>query len=312
MPDALPNSVRYVKNGTGGQWWRAAKNNGQIHLGWRTIPDELLRTAELTQIEALIRQEFGAKRGATQDFNALRTLLDHPSQHVWITFQDGCMWWCTVHDTIETNPTGETSDRGHFWLTCATPWTNYSLGRQRHLVMTDLPGLVTTTSGYQGTVCEPKASREILRIIRNEEDLDARAAADARQAHEEAIAKLVARLGDKDFEVLVDLILSRSGWARLARLGGVTEGIDIEVENASADEIAFVQVKSSATQATLDDYVSRFNERRDRYKRMIFVVHSPSGNITPPPDQPVQVWDGKRIARLVVKLGLGDWVATRL
>ena len=118
--------------------------------------------------------------------------------------------------------------------------------------------------------------------------------------------------GEKDFEVLVDLILSRSGWARLAKLGGVTEGIDIEVENASADEIAFVQVKSSATQSTLDDYVSRFNERRDRYKRMIFVVHSPSGNITPPPDQPVQVWDGQRIARLVVKLGLGDWVATRL
>jgi hypothetical protein len=79
MPDALPNSVRYVKNGAGGQWWRAAKNNGQIHLGWRTIPGELLRTAELMQIEALIRQEYGTKRGATQDFNALRTLLDHPS-----------------------------------------------------------------------------------------------------------------------------------------------------------------------------------------------------------------------------------------
>ena len=51
--------------------------------------------------------------------------------------------------------------------------------------------------------------------------------------------------------MLVDLILSRSGWARLAKLGGTTEGIDIEAENASAGEIAFVQVKSSATQATL-------------------------------------------------------------
>ena len=69
----------------------------------------------------------------------------------------------------------------------------------------------------------------------------------------------------------------------IGEVGRCTEGIDIEAENASADEIAFVQVKSSATQATLDDYVSRFNERRDRYKRMIFVVHSPSGNITPPP-----------------------------
>ena len=156
MPDALPNSVRYVKNGAGGQWWRAAKNSGQIHLGWRTIPDELLRAAaaELTQIEALIRQEYGAKRGATQDFNALRILLDHPSQHVWITFQDGCMWWCTVHDSIETNPTRETSDRGHFWLTCATPWTNYSLDRQRHLVMQQAhaPRLRAGDPGISGVV----------------------------------------------------------------------------------------------------------------------------------------------------------------
>ena len=156
------------------------------------------------------------------------------------------------------------------------------MGGQRHLVMTELPGLVTTTSGYQGTVCEPKGVREILRIIRNKDDPDAQVAAVARQAYEEAIAKLITRLGEKDFEVLVDLILSRSGWARLAKLGGVTEGIDIEAENAAADEIAFVQVKSSATQATLDDYVARFNQRRDHYKRMIFAVHASSADITPP------------------------------
>jgi hypothetical protein len=105
--------------------------------------------------------------------------------------------------------------------------------------------------------------------------------------------------------------LSRTGWARLAKLGGVTEGIDVEVENASSDEIAFVQVKSSANQHVLDDYVSRFKDRRDRYKRMIFAVHKPEGNVTPPEDQPVQVWTGKHIANLVVKLGLGDWVGKR-
>ncbi len=90
-----------------------------------------------------------------------------------------------------------------------------------------------------------------------------KAATLARVAYEETVAKLVARLGDKDFEVLVDLILSRSGWARLARRGGTTEAIDIEAENAATGEIAFVQVKSSATQSTLDDYVRRFAEREE-------------------------------------------------
>ena len=34
-------------------------------------------------------------------------------------------------------------------------------------------------------------------------------------------------------------------------LGGAREGIDVEVENAAAAEIAFVQVKSSAGQTVL-------------------------------------------------------------
>jgi len=61
--------------------------------------------------------------------------------------------------------------------------------------MTELPGIVTATAGYRATICEPKGAREILRIIRNEEDADARGAALARQAYEDAVAKLIARLG---------------------------------------------------------------------------------------------------------------------
>ena len=45
---------------------------------------------------------------------------------------------------------------------------------------------------------------------------------------------------------------------------------------------------------------------------MIFAVHTPKGALVPPEDQPVLVWDGARIAELVVRLGLGDWVASRI
>lgn len=84
------------------------------------------------------------------------------------------------------------------------------------------------------------------------------------------------------------------------------------MENPTAGEIAFVQVKSTANQKVLDDYVERFSKRRDRYARMIFAVHSPSGKLTVPYDIPVQVWTGERVAELVVRLGLGKWVESRL
>jgi hypothetical protein len=312
MTETMPSSVRYVKNGAGGQWWKAAKDNGQLHAGWRNIPKDLLLAADMGSIESLIRAEYGEKPGATQDFNALTTLLDRPSRHLWVTFEDGDMWWCTVLDEIETNHDDETKDRGHFWLTCALPWSNHSLDNKRHLVTSELPGIVAAVAGFKAAICEPKGWREILRIIRNEEDADAAAAALARQAYEDAVAKLVARLGPKDFELLVDLILARSGWARVAKLAGATEGIDVEVENIASDEIAFVQVKSTATQAILDDYVARFDTRREHYNRMIFAVHSPKEALTSPPGQPIAIWTGPDIARRVVKLGLGDWVATRL
>jgi hypothetical protein len=77
-------------------------------------------------------------------------------------------------------------------------------------------------------------------------------------------------------------------------------------------EIAFVQVKSEARQSALDDYVGKFQARRELFHRMIFAVHSPTGTLAPPENEPVHVWKVDRIAELAVQLGLGEWIANRL
>lgn len=307
----LPTSIRYVKNGAGGRWWPDAKSRSRLHAGWSQVPDEMLRAGDVPAIGAVLREQYGSKPGATQDLNALRSLLEAPGRHLWVTFEDGFMWWATVRDGITVSPVNETAEHGHFWLDLDRPWDNRSLA-DRYLAMSELPGAVTTTTGYKGTVCEPTGWREILRLIRDEEDEDAAVAKAARLAYQAAVGKLIARLRPKDFEVLVDLVLARSGWIRLAKVGGATEGIDVEVENPAVDEIAFVQVKGAAGQDTLDDYVGRFQARRERYHRMIFAVHSPKGSLAAPPGEPVQVCDGPKVAELVVRSGLGDWLAKRV
>ncbi|MCJ7639819.1 MAG: restriction endonuclease [Euryarchaeota archaeon] len=307
----LPKSVRYVKNGRGGQWWQAARANNQIHLGWKSVPHELLRTPDFPKIKQLLKAEFGSRQGATQDFNALCDLLDAPSKHIWMTFQDGCMWWCTAIDGAIINPDGESFEKGNFWLACNRPWSNRSL-KGRLLAISDLPGSVTRTAGFKATVCTPKAWQAVLRIIRDERDPDATSAANARSDYQQAVLRMVKRLSPKDFEQLIDHILTRSGWARISTLGKTREGIDIEAENLAVGEIAFVQVKGSANQQVLNDYIERFQQRRGIYARMIFAVHSPTGKLTAPNDHAVQVWTGDRLAQLVVRLGLGEWVETRL
>jgi hypothetical protein len=311
MGETLPTSVRYVKNGKRSQWWRAAQTNGQVHLGWKYVPHKLLLKADFAKIEQIEKAHYGSRPGATQDFNALHDLLDSPSQHIWVTFEDGFLWWCTVHDGVTVNPDGQTITKGHFWLSCDRRWSKTSVKGKR-LAISDLPGTVTATAGFRATVCTPKGWKSILRLIRDERDPDAAKAAEVRHDYELAVNNIVKRLSPKDFEHLIDLILARTGWDRISDLGKTQEGLDVEAENPTAGEIAFVQVKSSATQEVLDDYVERFSHRRDRYARMIFAVHSPSGKLTPPTDLPVQLWTGERVSELVVRLGLGKWVESRL
>ena len=215
----LPGSVRYVKNGPGGRWWKVAKTNEQIHLGWKNVAHELLLNPDFAKIKA---EYYAAGQGTMQDFNALRDLLDSPSKHLWMTFEDGYMWWCTVRDCATVNPNGEGLTEGHFWLTCDRAWSNRTIGGKL-LAISDLPGTVTTVAGFRGTICQPKYWQTILRIIQDQKDPEATLAAEARSHYEEAVYGLVTKLTWQDFEQLIDLILrARVGralppWERLAR-----------------------------------------------------------------------------------------------
>ena len=137
----LPTAVRYVKTGRGGEWWQLSKDNGQIHLGWNTVPDTLILKPDFPKIERILK----AQGGAAQDFKALCALLDGPSKCVWITIENGYMWWCTVRDGAIVNPKGESSEGGHFWLVCDRPWSNKSL-KGTLLAFADLPGTVDRKS----------------------------------------------------------------------------------------------------------------------------------------------------------------------
>lgn len=222
------------------------------------------------------------------------------------------MWWCTVRDGAVINPAGRDEHCGNFWLVCDRKWSDESLVHKRKLYNEMLPGTVSAAAGFRATVAKPKAWETILRIIRDERDDDAIKAVNARTNYVAAIDNMVKRLGWKDFELLIDLVFARTGWARISVLGKTEKSIDMAVQNLAANEIAFVQVKGTSNQAELDSYINQFEAQRDKYARMIFAINNPDG-WSPRVNNPrVQVWTGEWIARLVVALGLGEWVESRL
>ncbi len=122
--------------------------------------------------------------------------------------------------------------------------------------------------------------------------------------------EMIAGLHWTDFETLVDLIFARTGWQRISRVGGTQADTDLVLEQPTTGETAFVQVKSKAGQAVLDDYIGRFR-RSGTYDRMFFVCHSPAGTLSVDDTAGVHIWAGDRLADAAVKAGLFDWLTER-
>jgi hypothetical protein len=69
-------------------------------------------------------------------------------------------------------------------------------------------------------------------------------------------------------------------------------------------------VKATADNSVLREYVRRF-AADGSYDRMFFLRHSPKGELSPPEDTRIAVWTGPRLAELVVKAGLIDWLTEK-
>ena len=64
MTEVLGRStVRYVKNGPRGRWWRAAKERRQAHFGWSQVPGDLLLRTDIRAIEEIFRR-YSKDKGA--------------------------------------------------------------------------------------------------------------------------------------------------------------------------------------------------------------------------------------------------------
>ena len=109
---------------------------------------------------------------------------------------------------------------------------------------------------------------------------------------------------------VVDLIFARTGWQRISRVGGTQKDIDLELEQPTTQERAFVQIKSNASQAVLNDYVARFDD--GDWNRLFFVCHTPTGKLSAPDRDHIHLWTRDTLASAAVRAGLYDWVVQKV
>lgn len=204
------------------------------------------------------------------------------SDCLWITFARDHLWWAFAQPDVSWVG-GNDRLGGMRRRKTIGSWRNTDI-KGVPLRTSTLSTKLTKVGNYRRSICKVEAEEYLLRRINGLQEPFAEKSTTARENLVDVVTEGIKHLHQSDFETLVDLMFARSGWHRVSAVGGTQKLVDLELEQPTTGERAAVQVKSSANQKTLDQYVSKVDEA-DRFDRFFFVCHSPEGELAAPYDR---------------------------
>ncbi|BFI96222.1 MAG: hypothetical protein RSP_17320 [Rhodanobacter sp.] len=303
----LPASTKayFIKLGEGGEWEPSCLAEGVLKFGYRETPQELCLSGEWDQVKAFWTVKRKGNAGtASNDTRQIRAFFETNAHDLFITFSKGYLWWCQPTGT----PIVTEEDGGVRMRPTVDGWRNTSLAGEP-LLISRLSGKLTKTQMYKGTICDVVERDYLLRRINDEQTPELVAAEASEKDLLRHILAMIRLLIPKDFELLVELIFSNSGWQRQTRTGGTQKTIDLDLLLPSTRERAFVQVKSETNTKQFDTYAMQF-AATDAHARMFFVWHTGTVNREPPRN--VTLWGPDIIASKVLDAGLLAWLKDRV
>lgn len=299
--------ARFIKLGPGNAWFRQCRDNGWLGFGHRQIAHELAEARDEAAIVASYL-ETGRSPSKARDFaREIGDFYNLGADCLWVTIADGSLWWAFAEPEVEMlnlDPAGPVRIRRVIGA-----WSNTDADGQI-LALNTLSTRLTKVAAYRQTLCRIEAQDYLLRRINGEDEPTVAAAKLVQESMLDVTRTLIAELHWRDFEVLCDLIFARSGWQRIAEIGGLQKDTDLVLDQAASGERAFVQIKSEADQVTLAEYTAAF-EADASSDRMFFCCHSPKGRLEVTATKPVHVWAGDELARQAIAAGLFDWLITK-
>jgi Restriction endonuclease len=291
----------YIKLGDGGKWERQCIRDGIIRFGYDDTPFE----AAILGDRETVFKHWLAKRhdqgAATRDTNQILSYFGAGDDTLWITFHDRSLWWCFAKPGVKPWKDGEGSYRE-----AKGEWKNTDM-KGIELTFDKLSGSLLKTHGFRGTVCKIKEFTYLMRKLNGESLPEVDAAIEAQNRMVDTIVPLMQKLTPQDFELLVDLVFSNSGWRRVSPVGKNQKIIDIDLMLPTTNERAYIQIKSEAKKTDLAEHVAHLEQTRI-YSRLFFIFHT--GEIEEPTKygKNVTLLDGTKLARMVLNAGLTSWL----
>jgi hypothetical protein len=299
--DALSSSGKalYIKLGPAGKWETECLQSGILRFGYSETPFDAAARGDWERVRSFWLANRGDPGTATRDVIQIRHFFEASPVTLWITFQGGLLWWCFAKPGLHKHADGEGTYRETVdgWHSCDIHGTLLSCDK--------LSGNLLKVQGFRGTICEVGEFDYLKRKVKGELLPQVEEAVQAENEMVSKIAALMQLMTWQDFELLVDLVFSNSGWRRLGQVGKTQKTVDIELFLPTTGERAFVQIKSKATENDLADYRKRF-EDSSAYERMFFVWHSGDGLESS--DEKIALIGPGRLSRMVFDAGLTSWL----
>jgi hypothetical protein len=315
-PTAIrPARVRYIKLGREGAWEKECRERGIVRFGFGSATAERFPLCRERRWEELTRSflaEGKDKGTATRFTNETRLFFEDDGTTLWITFMGERLCW----GFLEPGPAEQHEGGDGVFRKVRGGWRWTDLNGEP-LTKERLSGALTKLAAYRGTSCDVDVAAYVVRRINGQKTPEVEEAVAALATMRASVMKMIRLLGPGDFETLVDLVFSVSGWRRQGVVGKTQKTLDLDLLLPTTGERAFVQVKSSTNQAELDDYIARLEEL-GIYDRMFFVYHSTEkaegGAATAPTtnDGQVTVIGPEKLAEMVVDAGLVTWLTRKV
>jgi len=298
--------VRYIKLGAGGSWEEECLAQSYIRYGFNSGTAErypICLKGDWDRLRDSFLAEGCNARTATNFTNETRFFFEDAGETLWITFVgERLLWGKLTPDAPVPHPEGNSVVRKIDGGWCDTDLNGEQLRKD------NLSGALTKVVGYKGTSCNVDLKDYVLRRVNGLKVPEVERGIAAFGEMTAATLGMIRLLGPKDFEILVDLIFSTSGWRRLGVVGKTQKTLDLDLILPSTGERAFVQVKSRTDSKQLADYVSRIDDA-DEFSRMFYVYHTGHAETN---DQRVVVIGPEKVAEMAVEAGLVGWLIRKV
>lgn len=306
MNKIQPQKVRYIKLGIGGEWEQWCFENNAIRLGYVSPYHEESKSGEWDIVRSYwLKERNGNQGAATRDLNQIRDFYELSEDDLWVTFYKRKLYWCKSSHIVEKLDDGSRIRRN------IVPWSCESISGNP-LTIENIDGRVTKVQGFRGTICGIELQDYLISKINGELQHEVETAKNNLANLKNSTKDLIQGLWWNDFELLIDLIFSSSGWQRISVLGKTEKDIDLDLFSPVTQKRAFVQIKSKANANTFIEYKNLFLEY-GQYDEMYFVVHTSSNDLhnISQSESNIHLMDLDRIADLVINAGLINWLITK-